>query len=80
MSTIEFVNNPGKADSDILNVASGDDIDYESSQEDAFIEFSTFDAEGNYTPMCPYGYTLNLEEAIILRDFLADAIVEAQHG
>lgn len=61
-----------------LLICTGDDIDFGSSQADAIVEVTQGTTEGDVVAMCPYGFTLNLEEAKLLRELLNTAIANAE--
>lgn len=65
-------------DDSALLICNGDDIDWGSCEPDAVVEITAVKPNLEYTPMCEFGYTWNLEEAKQIRAFLDMAIREAE--
>lgn len=69
---------PEDEDSTGLLICTGEDIDFDTSDADSVVEISAVKEQLKYTPMCPYGYTLNLEQAVEVVDVLLEAIRNAE--
>lgn len=78
MAELAFPDDREDAECDSVLVCTGSDIDFDSSEADAVVEFTQMNFRGYTVSMCPYGFTLNLEEAKVLRDVLTDAICQAE--
>lgn len=78
MAKLFFPDDRNDEESDNVVVCTGDNIDFGSSEADAIIEVTQMDHTGEYVAMCPYGFTLNLEEAKALRTLIDDAIRQAE--
>lgn len=78
MTTLIIPDDYDDAESTRLDICIGEDIDYQSSREDAVVEFAAFTHEGKSTSMCPFGFTLDIHEATALRDLLNTAITKVK--
>lgn len=80
MANLAFPDDRNDDEADSVLVCTGEDIDFDSSEADAIVEFTQMNFRGYSVSMCPYGFTLNLEEAKELHELLGYAIQQAEQS
>lgn len=78
MANLYIPNDYDAPEDDGVLISTGDDIDFDSSREDAVLEVSGASQQLVYRPMGPFGFTLNLEESKKLLAVLSEAVAKAE--